>query len=77
MKYPLFWKSVEKCEHKNMSPGYFEYISCGTPYCSGQEEHCLDCGVYITSCGCGSNNGMSGWPVKRWRKTKELGGSHE
>jgi hypothetical protein len=63
-----FWEKVVKCEHKNLSPDYCEYVSCWTPYCGGWEEHCLDCGVFITKCGCGFNNGMSGWPEKRWRK---------
>jgi len=61
-----FWEKVEKCEHKNLNPNYFESISCDTPYCHGSEEHCLDCGVYISKCGCGFNNGMSGWPERRW-----------
>ena len=63
-----FWDKVSKCEHKNLDPNYYEYVPCGTPYCSGWEEHCLDCGVYITKCGCGFNNGMSGWPDSRWRE---------
>jgi len=62
-----FWDKVEKCDHKNLSPDYIEPVYCGTPYCSGYEEHCLDCGVFITKCGCGFCNGMSGWPERRWR----------
>ena len=46
-----FWDKVEKCEHKNLSPGYCEYVRCSTPYCRGDEFHCLDCGAYITECG--------------------------
>lgn len=73
-----FWERVMKCEHKNLNPNYYEYVSCWTPYCGGSEVHCLDCGVYISKCGCGSNNGMSGWPQKRHRteeikKIKSLG----
>ena len=63
-----FWDKVIKCEHKNLDPNYYEYVPCGTPYCGGHEMRCLDCGVYITKCGCGFNNGMSGWPDRRWRR---------
>jgi hypothetical protein len=63
-----FWDKAVKCKHENLSPDYYEDIYCGTPYCGGWEDHCLDCGVYITRCGCGCNNGMSGWSYKRWRK---------
>ena len=62
-----FWDKVYACEHKNLSPNYSEYIYCGTPYCSGSEEHCLDCGAYIQECGCGYNNGMSGWSHKQYK----------
>jgi hypothetical protein len=62
-----FWKKVYKCKHEHLSPNYCEFINCSTPYCSGCETHCLDCGVYISKCSCGYNNGMSGWPQKRWR----------
>jgi len=61
-----FWKKVDACKHENKSPTYFEYISCGTPYCGGHEVRCADCGVYISECGCRSNDGMSGWPWGRW-----------
>jgi hypothetical protein len=63
-----FWNKVMKCKHKNLSSDYCAYIFCDTPYCSGWEEHCLDCGVYISNCRCGSTHGMSGWPEKRWSK---------
>jgi len=62
-----FWKNVIKCQHKNLSPVYYEGIHCETPYCSGWETHCLDCGVFITKCGCGYNNSMSGWSERRHR----------
>jgi hypothetical protein len=55
-----FWERVYKCKHKNMNPNYSESVSCWTPYCSGWEEHCLDCGVFITECGCGFLSGKSG-----------------
>jgi len=61
-----FWKKVNKCEHKNLSPDYCVMISCSTPYChGGAEVHCLDCGAYITECPCGANDGMSGWSEER------------
>jgi len=60
-----FWDKVLKCKHENLNPNYYEDIYCPTPYCSGYETHCLDCGVYISECGCGYNNGMSGWPYRR------------
>ncbi len=61
-----FWDKVEACKHENLHPDYYEHIYCDTPYCGGKETHCLDCGVFINKCGCGYNNGMSGWPNKRW-----------
>ena len=60
-----FWDRVYKCSHENLSPNYNPLVRCPTPYCSGSETHCLDCGVYTTKCGCGANDGMSGWPWKR------------
>lgn len=63
----LFWERVEACDHENLSPDYAVGFRCGTPYCRGDEYHCLDCGVYITKCGCGYNDGMSGWSDGRWR----------
>jgi len=65
-----FWDKVERCEHKNLNPNYLEGGTCWTPYCGWWEEHCLDCGVYITKCGCGFCNGMSGWPEQRWRSLR-------
>ena len=62
-----FWDKVIKCEHKNLSPEYFAPIYCSTPYCNGEEYHCLDCGVYISDCLCRCNQGMSGWSHKRWK----------
>ena len=66
-----FWDKVMKCKHENLSSNYCEPIYCGTPYCEGSEVHCLDCGVYICECGCGVNSGMSGWPMKRWKRMKK------
>lgn len=66
-KLNRFWATVLKCQHKNLSPNYLELFRCGTPYCSGDEVHCLDCGAYISSCGCMSENGISGWPHSRYR----------
>lgn len=62
-----FWDKVLKCKHENIDPDYYDYVSCSTPYCTGYEIRCADCGVYITKCGCGACNGMSGWPDKRRR----------
>lgn len=61
-----FWDKVLECDHKNFTTHY-PYVSCSTPYCSAQEVHCKDCGVFIESCGCMSNNGMSGWSRSRHR----------
>jgi len=66
-----FWDKVDKCEHKNISPNYYQYVPCGTPYCSGHEYHCLDCGVYISDCGCHCCAGFDGWSSKR-RKNYRL-----
>ena len=60
-----FWDKVERCMHQNLSPHFLESIYCMTPYCDGDETHCMDCGVFIQKCGCGFNDGLSGWPVKR------------
>jgi hypothetical protein len=65
-----FWEKVEKCDHKNLTD-HFGSISCETPYCYGSESHCRDCGVYITECACGYNNGLSGWPESRHKKQRE------
>jgi hypothetical protein len=62
-----FWDKIDKCKHKNLNPDYIEGIYCHTPYCGGDEVHCDDCGVFISQCGCGSNNGMSGWSENRWQ----------
>jgi hypothetical protein len=66
-EHSKFWKKVLKCEHEHLSEDYCEIFRCGTPYCSGDEVHCLDCGVYISECGCGFENGMSGWSRNRHR----------
>lgn len=67
-----FWNKVIKCKHENLSPTYYEFLNCPTPFCSAQEEHCLDCGVYITKCACGFLNGMSGWSARRRRNLTEI-----
>ena len=61
-----FWDKAEKCKHKNLYD-YSERVRCETPYCDGSEEHCKDCRVYISSCRCGYNDGLSGWPAKRFK----------
>ena len=69
-----FWEKAQSCKHENFYPDYHVSFSCGgTPYCSGYEIHCKDCGIYISQCGCGWNNGLSGWSYKRhrhWEKKK-------
>ena len=69
-----FWEKVRNCKHENLSPQYSPLIGCWTEYSSGYEEHCLDCGIYITTCPAGCCNGMSGWSSERWRlkKLKEM-----
>ena len=61
-----FWDRALECEHKSKSADYNQHVSCPTPLCSGDEEHCLDCGAYIVTCKCGYLSGLSGWPHKRW-----------
>jgi hypothetical protein len=40
-------------------PNYLAFLYCGTDYCTGYEKHCMDCGWFISECGCGSCNGAS------------------
>jgi hypothetical protein len=54
------------CPHTQLSETYFKSFNCETPYCEGQEVRCKQCGIFITTCGCGYNNSASGWPRKRW-----------
>ncbi len=61
------------CQHKNLYPDYLVSFGCATPYCNGSEVHCRDCGAYISSCGCGSQNGIDGWSWKRRRRFQEKG----
>jgi len=61
-----FWEKVIACKHENIYPNYYEPIYCGTPYCTGYEVHCKDCGAYISECDCKSNSGISGWSNRRW-----------
>jgi len=66
MKTSFFWDKVSKCNHKNLSDHYVS-LKCNTPYCPGYEVRCLDCGVYLSKCGCGQCNGMSGWSDAQWK----------
>ena len=61
----LFHERVRKCNHKNLSEVYWVTFFCPTPYCSGHESFCLDCLAFISTCGCGFNNEISGWPRER------------
>ena len=68
LKKESFWDRVIKCKHENLYPDYLVTFKCSTPYCYGEEVHCKDCGAYISSCGCGANNDISGWSDARWNK---------
>ena len=57
------WDKIHKCKHKWTD--YLDNGSCGTPHCYWTESHCRKCGIYVTECGCGSMNGMSGEPYKK------------
>ena len=61
-------KSHVPCQHKNLYENYYYGFACWTTYCHAQEVRCKDCGMFITSCGCGFNNGESGWSETRWNK---------
>lgn len=75
--HETFWDRVANCPHKHLSNHYGPSIHCDTYDCSGMEFHCLDCGVYISECQCGSNNGMSGWSQKRWKNYAKKKKTHE
>ena len=68
MTKSLFWNKVDKCKHVNISPSYYKSFTCETPYCIGEETYCLDCKTYISKCGCGFWNGVSGWSQSQWKK---------
>jgi hypothetical protein len=59
-----FWERVAECNHDNLTD-YYEPLDCPTPYCSGCEVHCKDCGVFISKCKCGYNDSLDGWSRKR------------
>ena len=64
-----FWRRVNRCKHRDedLSPNYLAIWSCGEAEgCHASESHCLKCGAYIGSCGCGNENGVSGWSHRRW-----------
>ena len=65
MSKETFIQRVTKCRHKNLSETYLKTWSCATPYCEAEESHCLDCGMFIIVCGCGCENGLSGWSYSR------------
>ena len=68
MSNTTFWNRVDRCSHAHISPDYLVSVRCSTPYCDGQEIHCLDCGVFISECGCGAEDGMDGWSNARRAK---------
>lgn len=59
-----FWQKVLTCHHE-WSKHYSAYLRCNTPNCSGTESKCKKCGVYRSTCGCGGEEGLSGWPERR------------
>jgi len=61
-----YWDMVMKCEHEYSD--YFDSGRCETPYCEWEEVRCKKCYVYITKCKCHYYDGMSEWPMKRFRK---------
>jgi len=62
------WNKVVECKHDNIDTDYIDGGLCESPYCTWSEYRCLDCGAYISKCGCGYNNGISSWPHTRWDK---------
>jgi len=65
-----FWQKALACKHERTR--WTNRGGCWTPLCGGWDEyHCLECGVYITRCDCGTEDGMSGWPHKRWQSLYE------
>ena len=73
LNHSPFWERALECEHKDEDlTDHMVYISCPTPYCSGYEVHCRKCGAFITSCGCHFNDGVSGWPIARWKALQAL-----
>ena len=64
-----FWDKVKACKHDNLSENYVYWGDCPTTYCQWIEKKCLDCGVFIVTCGCGYCNDLDGWPYKRRVKT--------
>jgi len=64
-----FWEKVHNCQHE-FYDDYYGYINCDMAYLgsNASESHCKKCGVYISECGCGCSNGMSGWSAERRRK---------
>ena len=61
-----FWGKASKCKHENLTD-YAWPIYCSTAFCGGLETHCKDCGVFISHCPCGFNNGLDGWSLERRR----------
>lgn len=59
-----FWQKVLTCHHE-WDEKYSAYLRCNTEHCSGTERKCKKCRVYSSTCGCGAENGLSGWPERR------------
>lgn len=69
--FNIGYEKKMKCKHENLYENYCVEFPCSTPYCSGYEVHCRDCGAYISTCKCGHNNGISKWSHKRWKAEYE------
>ena len=68
----IFWEKVENCKHGNADyTDACSIIRCPTPYCSGDETKCLDCGAYIIKCDCGFMNSVSGWSMARLNRYQQ------
>ena len=69
MKQDSFDARMMICEHKDeWLSEHYETVYCGTPYCDGDEVHCLKCRTFIVKCLCQSCSGESGWSQRRWKR---------
>lgn len=61
-----FLDRAATCDHSEIFPNYLAFSRCATPYCEIEEVHCRRCGAFVSTCGCHSNDGFSGWPLARY-----------
>lgn len=66
----IFKNKAQSCKHEHLS-NYHKTGKCATDFCWWEEHHCIECGAYVTTCGCGFNNGIDGWPSKRRNKERQ------